>query len=96
MATITVYRPDHRESPPDPVPLAPRRVPTERFVLGLIPNGKPRARELLEMIADEFRARGRDFEIELLQKPSAGKSITAEEATAMAARCHVVITGLGD
>ena len=96
MTTITVYRPDHAESLPEPVPLAPRRVPAEKFVLGLIPNGKPKARDLLGMIADEFRARGRDFEIELLQKPSAGTSITAEEATAMAARCHLVITGLGD
>jgi len=96
MATITVLRPDHTESLPEPVPLAPREAPAEGFVLGLIANGKPKAKELLELIADELRARGHTFETELLRKPSAGKSITAEEATAMAARCHLVITGLGD
>jgi hypothetical protein len=96
MAPITVLRPDFSEPLAEPKPLAPRTTPGEPFVLGLIDNGKPKARELLGFIADELRSRGHDLEVELLSKPGAGKTITADDATRMAARCHLVITGLGD
>jgi hypothetical protein len=49
------------------------------------------------VLADELSKRvGRQVEIEMLAKPSAAYQIRAEEADALAVRCHLVITGLGD
>ena len=77
--------------------LAPRAELPETPVIGLISNGKPLARELLEELAAELEARiGRPVELETLQKPSAGHAIEQGEAKRMAARCHVLVSGLGD
>ena len=97
MSQITVLRPD--SSPPEvaSVELAPRVPLPDHPVLGLIVNGKPLAGELLEALASVLEERtGKHFEIEVLRKPSAGHSIELGEAQRMAARCHVVISGLGD
>jgi hypothetical protein len=97
MAEITVLRPDQPAPPPADFELAERAELPERPVIGIVPNGKPLAKELLGVLADELRKRlGRDIEIEMLAKPSAAYPITDDEASAMAARCHVVISGLGD
>ena len=93
MGMIRVLRPDVTDAPPAAVALAPRRELPERPVIGLIPNGKPLARELLEILAHEIDPR---FEIVWLQKPAASAVISAEEAKVMAVRAHVVISGLGD
>ena len=93
MGMIRVLRPDVTDSPPAAVALAPRRELPERPVIGLIPNGKPLARELLEILAHEIHPR---CEIEWLQKPAASAVISAEEAKVMAVRAHIVISGLGD
>lgn len=92
MARIVVLRPDEPEPPPAPFVLAPRGRLPERPVVGLVPNGKPFALELLRLLAAELP----HSSVELLRKPSAAFSISAEEATAFAARCHVVVTGVGD
>jgi len=97
MGQIRVFVPDIQQSQTARVSLAPRRELPDRPVIGLIPNGKPLATELLSALADELRGRlGRDIETEMLRKPSAAYSISASEATVMAARAHVVITGVGD
>lgn len=97
MAEITVLRPDAPPPPVATVELAPRRSLPEKPVLGLVANGKPLARELLEALARELAARlGRDVEIALHAKPSAAYPITDDEATQLAVRSHMVIAGLGD
>ena len=97
MSRIVVVRPDGEIPEVATVTLAPRVPLPERPVIGLIVNGKPFAGEMLEAVVDELRARtGKEFEVEVLRKPSAGHSIELGEAQRMAARCHVVISGLGD
>jgi hypothetical protein len=97
MSTITVLRPDEPAPPVASVPLARRAPLPERPVIGVISNGKPLAKELLDALATEISARlGRDVDVERLAKPSAAYVISAQEADVMAARAHVVISGLGD
>jgi hypothetical protein len=97
MAEIVVLRPDQPAPPPSDFELALREELPERPVIGIVPNGKPLAKELLGVLADELRKRlGREVEIEMLAKPSAAYPITDDQASAMAARCHIVISGLGD
>ena len=57
MTKISVLRPDVTDAPPAAVTLAPRARTAGRPVIGLIANGKPLARELLDVLADEI-ARG--------------------------------------
>jgi hypothetical protein len=96
MATITVYRPDVATQPAAPVPRAARgSVPADPVLL-LIANGKPRARDLLERIAGEVSTRLPLGRVDVHNKPSAAKPIDADEARLMAARSHLVISGLGD
>jgi hypothetical protein len=97
MAEITVLRPDMAAPPARSVVLAPRGELPPRPVIGLVVNGKPLAAELLTVLAGELAKRlGRPFEIELLTKPAAGYPMLDDEATQLAARSHLVITGLGD
>jgi hypothetical protein len=97
MAEIVVLRPDEPAAEPIPVAYAARRALPERPVIGLVSNGKPLAKEVLGLLADELAARlGRAVETELLVKPSAGMAMTDGEAALLAARAHVVFTGVGD
>lgn len=95
MTRIVVHRPDEPAPPPAAVELAPRTAP-ERPVVGLVSNGKPHAAELLELVARELHARLGEGEVELLRKQSAAYTITPEQASDMAARAHLVVTGVGD
>lgn len=97
MGLIQVLRPDVPEPPAPAFAPAPRRELPEAPVIGLIANGKPLARELLTVLAAELSAAlGRECELTWLEKPAASAVISAEEATAMAVRAHIVISGLGD
>ena len=97
MTKITVLRPDEPAPQVASVALAPRRELPERPVIGVISNGKPLAKELLDALVAELGARlGREVDVEHLAKPSAAYVIGAEEADVMAVRAHVVISGLGD
>jgi hypothetical protein len=97
MSRITVLRPDTDPPPAAKIALAPRGELPRRPVVGLVANGKPLARELLTVLGRELGARlGRDLELELFSKPSAAYPITDGEAKLLAARSHLVITGLGD
>lgn len=96
MAEITILRPDEPAPPPATIVLAERRAPADRPVIGLVDNGKPHARELLEILAAELRSRLGPGDDVLLRKPSAAYPITREQATDLAARAHLVITGVGD
>ncbi len=97
MAQITVLRPDFQERSRPPLELAPRGELPDRVVIGLVANGKPLAAELLQALAGELRTRiGRDTQVTLVKKPSAAYPMTAVQADGMAARAHLVITGVGD
>lgn len=97
MTEITVLRPDEPAPPVASVTLAPRTPLPERPVIGVISNGKPLAKELLDALVLELQERiGRDAAVERLAKPSAAYVISAEEADVMAVRAHIVISGLGD
>jgi hypothetical protein len=97
MTLIRVLRPDVPEPPRPAMDLAPRRALPDGATIGLITNGKPLARELLAVLADEIARRlERSLERVWLEKPSASSQISAEEAGSMAVRAHIVITGLGD
>lgn len=97
MAKITVLRPDEPAPQVASVALAARRALPERPVIGVISNGKPLAKELLDALVAELGVRlGRQIDVERLAKPSAAYVISAEEADVMAVRAHVVISGLGD
>lgn len=95
MGRVTVLRPDVEAPPAATVELAPRRS-VERPVIGLVDNGKPHARELLELVARELHSRLGAGEVELIRKKSAAWTISPEQARDMAARAHLVVTGVGD
>ena len=96
MGRITVLRPDEPEPTPPAGALAERGALPEELVLTLIENGKPRAREVLERVADALQERFPQLSVEVFSKPSAGKPISSDEAVQLAARSHLVITGVGD
>ena len=97
MAQITVIRPDTEAPPASTVELAPRGELPERPVVGLIANGKPLAKEILTVLAQEVAKRlDRDVTLDLVAKPSAAYPIEDDEAKLLAARSHLVIAGLGD
>ena len=93
MTAITVLRPDEQARPTEYIGYANRQEVPEGAHLILIENGKPRARD---MLADELEARYPIGSVEVFSKPSASKPIEADEAKEMAARAHMVITGVGD
>jgi hypothetical protein len=97
MSEITVLRPSVEEPDASQFVLAERRALPQRPVIGLVANGKPLAAELLEVLVDELRRRiGRHVLIERIAKPSAGLTMSAPQSEGMAARAHIVITGVGD
>lgn len=96
MGQITVLRPDLPAPAQETFEPAPRGALPEHPAIGLVDNGKPHAKELLELLAGELRARLGDGEVVLLRKPSAAYPISVEQAADMAARAHLVITGVGD
>ena len=97
MGKITVLRPDVPEPVHASVTLAERTPLPDRPTIGVISNGKPLAKELLDALVAELEQRlGRTCDVQRLAKPSAAYVISAEEADVMAVRAHVVISGLGD
>jgi len=96
MSQITVLRPVDATEAPATITLAERRVLPARPVIGLVDNRKPHARQLLELLAEELRGRIGGADVVLVQKQGAGHPLEPEQAADMAARAHLVITGVGD
>jgi len=96
MTQVTVIRPVDSTEPASTVTLAPRLPLPARPVIGIVDNRKPRAGVLLELLAAELRQRLGDAEIVIVRKPGAGHPLKPEQASDMAARAHLVITGVGD
>lgn len=98
MSTITVLSPvdEAPERAPEPTTLATRGPVPEGARMTLISNGKPKAREILELVAEALRAWLPIGEAEVFCKPGASAPIAPDEAAAIAARSDLVLTGLGD
>lgn len=84
------------EAPSDDLRMAERRALPPGARLTLIDNGKPKARELMQLIADRLRPRTGIDTIEVYAKGSASRVIDDAEVSALAARSDAVIAGLGD
>lgn len=97
MSTIRVYRPDIPIGVGDgELHLADRSGDPAGGRLLLIDNSKPKARGLMQRIADRIRDRLALAEVEVYTKASAGKTLDGDETRMLAARSRLVITGLGD
>ncbi|MEC7924293.1 MAG: hypothetical protein VYB80_03650 [Actinomycetota bacterium] len=96
MTTIDVLNPEYETEGPSEVLMAIRSTPVEPVVITVIENSKPHAKELLTYVAEGLRERLPVAEIEVHSKSSASKPIDADEAEMLAARTHLVISGLGD
>ena len=96
MSEITVLRPDESPQPAGSVDYASRRAMPRDATIIIIENGKPRARDLMQYVAEELQQRHPIGTIEVFSKASAAKPIEPEQAKEMAARAHLVITGVGD
>lgn len=94
--TIRVHRPVVPSAPAAPVELAPRSGVVEGARLLLVDNGKPRAGDLLGMLAEELGRLLPLGSVEMVSKPSAASPLADEEASEIAKRVDLVVTGLGD
>lgn len=84
------------EAPPADLTMAARRPLAEGARLTLIDNGKPKAKELLSMIADGLQRHFPIAHVELFAKGSASRVIDDAEIAALAESSDMVIAGLGD
>jgi hypothetical protein len=96
MATVTVYEPTAPTIEPGSLKYATRGELADGLDITLVNNGKPRAKELLEFLGEELKKDLPIRSVEVFSKPSAGKPLTGDEAKVIAARSHLVITGVGD
>lgn len=96
MSTIRVYRPDPGVTDEPTFELATRGGHPDGAQLLIVDNAKPRAKALMTRVADRVRDRLRVGDVEVYTKVSAGKPLDADETRMLAARSHLVISGLGD
>ena len=96
MAQITVLAPDYEGARTTDIQLAPRAQVHDGAVVTVIENGKPNAKRLLSLLAEALQERLPVARIDVHSKPSAGKPIDADEAQMLAARSHLIISGVGD
>lgn len=96
MPTITVLAPDYEADRPAVVVPATRGPLDEPVTITLIENSKVNARELLGHIAAGLRDRLPVGDVVVHSKSAASATLDAEEAAKIAARSHLVISGLGD
>ncbi len=76
-------------------PLNPRIATLERKTIGIIVNGHPNAPVILGALADLLRGRFPSAQMIVRNKPSFRNRAPEPILSEMAARAHVVITGLG-
>ena len=96
MTAITVLIPEYEDDATTQSARARRHAFTRPSVLTLVDNGKPKARELLGYVADELRRLLPIERVDIHTKPTAAAPIDADTAKLLAARSHLVVTGLGD
>ena len=93
--TITILDPTVAPDVTEAV-MAKRVTGLDGKVLGLLANGKVNGDRLLTLVRDELGARYDVREVVVMTKP--GASVTADDAMleALASRCDVVVTAIGD
>ncbi|MFV0462585.1 MAG: UGSC family (seleno)protein [Nostocoides sp.] len=97
MATIDIMVPELAdEPPPSDLRLAERRPLPDHARLTLVDNGKPKAAQLLSMIAEGLRHSHGISSVELYAKGSASRVLDDDEVASIAVSSDVAITGLGD
>lgn len=77
-------------------PLAKRVTDLDGKVLGLLANGKVNGDRLLELVRDELKARYDIREVVVMTKASASRTAEDPMMEALASRCDVVVTAIGD
>jgi hypothetical protein len=96
MSLIEVLSPVRSADQTSSTLLAPRvELPADAHLI-LIANGKPKAIEILELLAEELRAWLSIGEVELHSKSSAGRPLEAHVASDLASRADLAIAALGD
>ncbi len=95
MSTVEVLVPTKPATAAPRAQPAPRGLP-EHPVLELVCNGKPRARELLELLAEELDRSLGLGRVETTVKAGASTRLSAGELDAIAHRSDLVIAALGD
>ena len=93
---ITVLNPEYEEIDNLHISMASRGNTVGPVTVVVIENSKPHAKELLTYVAEGLRDYLPVEEIIVHSKSSAGKPIDADEAEMLAARAHLIISGLGD
>lgn len=98
MTRINVYNPTVGEFAGAAFDLAPRGgdAPEGGYRLLIVENSKPRAKWLLTRVAELAKTRLPIASIDVHSKLSAGKELDGDVTRMLAARSHLVITGLGD
>lgn len=96
MSVVEVVIPEPTELPADLARRAPRIAPGPRGRLVLVDNGKPRARALLTLIADDLRIRLGIADVVLHSKASAAKPLTDDESRRLVSGAALMIAALGD
>ena len=96
MTKISVYVPTTEAVVAGDVKIARRSPVPDDARVTLIENGKPRARDLMVMVSEELRQWIPSLDVKVYSKASAAKPIDADEATELAARSRLVLTGVGD
>lgn len=87
--------PEPKASASDSRPHAWKKLPAKP-VLGLIDNGKTRARDLLVGVAKVLEKQGLIDSHFILRKPTAAHTITMEDRVDLRARAHLIISAIGD
>lgn len=87
--------PEPKASASDSRPHAWKKLPAQP-VLGLIDNGKTRARDLLVGVAKVLEKQGLIDSHFILRKPTAAHTITMEDRVDLRARAHLIISAIGD
>lgn len=96
MATISVYRPDVEDEVAAPASFAPRGHLPARPSVVLVDNGKPKAKRLLELVAEELNELLPLGRVEVFSKIGASVPLDDAQLTQLAASYDLAITGLGD
>ncbi len=76
--------------------VAPRVADLDGTVVGLLSNGKVNGERLLGLVRDELAARYDIREVITMVKPSASRVADGAMLDALAHRCDVVLTAIGD
>jgi hypothetical protein len=97
VGTIDIMIPVIEDAPPpEGIRLAERKSLGPNARITLIDNGKPKAIELMTMIADGLRERFPIGSVEIYSKGAASRIIDDDEIARLAASSDAIIAGLGD